>query len=111
MKAEKPVLGHIFPYISGSTGPIVSKQNRVHPRVDPHRSCERYENRFKTAICIGPSKWKTWSPFLRIFESFGKNLREENVYLLLENYRTTEEKLRNIFWEVLEKLWNNCEGF
>ncbi len=30
LKPEKLVLGHIFPHICGSVGPIVSKNNRVH---------------------------------------------------------------------------------
>ncbi len=64
MKAEKPVLGHIFPYIGGSIGAIVSKNNRVHPYVDSHQPFEFHENRFKTAILWicdqGPPKRKTW---------------------------------------------------
>ncbi len=43
---------HIFPYICGSIGPIISKNNRVHPWVDLHQPCEFHENRFKTATCI-----------------------------------------------------------
>ncbi len=44
--------GHIFSHVSGSTGLIVSKTNRVHPCVDSHQPCEFHENRFKTATCI-----------------------------------------------------------
>ncbi len=37
----------------GSIGPIVSKNNRVRPRVNPHVPGEFYENRFfKTGACI-----------------------------------------------------------
>ncbi len=43
--------GHIFPHICGFIGPIVSKNNRVHPWVDPHQPCEFHENR-TTATCI-----------------------------------------------------------
>ncbi len=44
--------GHIFPPIGGCIGPIISKNNRVHPLVDSHQPCELHENRFKTATCI-----------------------------------------------------------
>ncbi len=40
--------GHTFTYICSSTWPIVSKNNKVHPWVDPHQPCEFHENRFKT---------------------------------------------------------------
>ncbi len=44
---------HIFPHICGSIGPIVSKNNRVHPWVDlPHQLCKFHENWFKIATCI-----------------------------------------------------------
>ncbi len=52
MKAEKPVLGHILPCNSDSVGPIVSKNDRVHPGVNPHQPCELQENRFRTATGI-----------------------------------------------------------
>ncbi len=52
MKAKKPVLGHIFLHISGSIGPIVSKNNRAHPWVDLHLPCEFPENWLKTATRI-----------------------------------------------------------
>ncbi len=41
--------GHIF---RGSIGPIVSNNNRVHPRMDPHQPCNFRENWFKITICI-----------------------------------------------------------
>ncbi len=44
--------GHIFPHICGSIGPIVSKNNRVHPWVNPHQRCEFHENQFNTVTCI-----------------------------------------------------------
>ncbi len=49
MKADKPVLGYIFSFISGSIGQIVFRNNRVHQWVHPHQPCEFYENQFKTA--------------------------------------------------------------
>ncbi len=49
MKAENPVLEHIFSYISGSTEPIVSKNKRIHPRADPPQLHKFDENLFKTA--------------------------------------------------------------
>ncbi len=52
MKAEKPVLGHFFPYISGPIGPIVSENSRVRSWVNRHKPCEFYVNRFKIATCI-----------------------------------------------------------
>ncbi len=53
MKAKRKVLGGTFtPHITGSIGPIVSKKNRVHPRVDSQQPCEFHENWFKTATCI-----------------------------------------------------------
>ncbi len=52
MKAKKPVLGAYFLHISGSIGPIVSKNNRAPLWVDPHLPYEFHENRFKTATCI-----------------------------------------------------------
>ncbi len=55
MKAKKLVLGHIFPHIIGSIRPIVSKNSRVHPCVDPHQPSEFHENRFKIAACIATS--------------------------------------------------------
>ncbi len=81
---------HIFSNICGSIGPIVFKNNRVHPWVDPHQPCEFHWNRFKTAICIvrshthkyisiltlricyqGPPKRKTWPPMLPLSEVDG----------------------------------------
>ncbi len=52
MKSEKPVLGHIFLYISGLMGLIVFKNNRIDPWMDPHQPREFYENWFETATCI-----------------------------------------------------------
>ncbi len=52
MKAEKPVLGAHFPLQQDSIGPIVSKNNRVHPWMDLHQPFEFHENRFKTETCI-----------------------------------------------------------
>ncbi len=49
---QKTYLGHIFPCINGSIGPIGSKNNRVHPWMDPHQPCQFQENRSKTATCI-----------------------------------------------------------
>ncbi len=43
--------GHIFPHINGSTGPIVSIKNRVHPCVDSNQPCEFCENWFKIVTC------------------------------------------------------------
>ncbi len=52
LKPKKLVLGAHFPHICDSIGPIVSKNNSVHPWLDPHQPCEFHENRFKTATCI-----------------------------------------------------------
>ncbi len=52
MKSENPVLGHIFPYICGIIGPIVSKNNNVRPWIDSYQPCKFHRNRLKTATCI-----------------------------------------------------------
>ncbi len=52
MRAENPVLEAHFPHISGSIGPIVSKNNRVLRCADPHQPREFNENRFKTATWV-----------------------------------------------------------
>ncbi len=52
MKAGKSVLGHIFLYIRGSIRLIVSKNDWVHPWMDPHQQWEFHEKRFITAICM-----------------------------------------------------------
>ncbi len=44
--------GTFSPYISGSIGLIISKNNMVHPWVDTYQSCEFHENWFKNALCI-----------------------------------------------------------
>ncbi len=52
-ESQKTGFRDTFPHISGSIGPIVSKNNRVHAWVDPHQPCEFHKNRFKTATtCI-----------------------------------------------------------
>ncbi len=52
MKAKKLVLAAHFPHVSGFIGPILSKNNKVHPWVDSHRLCKFQENGFKTATCV-----------------------------------------------------------
>ncbi len=44
--------GHIFPHISVSIGPTVSRNNRGHLWIDTHQLCEFHENRFKNATYI-----------------------------------------------------------
>ncbi len=51
-ESRKTGFGLISPYISNSIGPIVFKNNRVHPWVDPHQPCKFHENRFRTATCF-----------------------------------------------------------
>ncbi len=71
LKLEKLVLGAHFPHKRGSIGPIVFKNNRVHPWVDPHHPCEFHDQNcdlhrnFTLRIRIrnqGLPKRKTWPP-------------------------------------------------
>ncbi len=52
IKSEKQVLGAHCPHICGFVGPIFSKNNWVHPWVNPSQPCKFYENQLKTATCI-----------------------------------------------------------
>ncbi len=51
-KPKTQFSGHIFPHINGSIGPIISKNNRIHPWIELHQPCEFHESWFKTTICI-----------------------------------------------------------
>ncbi len=44
--------GHIFPFSSGSIGPIVLEKKKVYTCVHLHQLCEFHKNRFETATCI-----------------------------------------------------------
>ncbi len=46
-KPKNRFWGHVLPHIGGFIGSIVSKNNRVHLRVDPHQPCEFHEKLFK----------------------------------------------------------------
>ncbi len=52
MKAEEQVLRAHFPVYQWFYLPIISKNNKVHPWVDPHQPYEFHENWFKSAPCI-----------------------------------------------------------
>ncbi len=52
LKSKNWFCGHIFPHICGFSGPIVSKNNIVHPWADPHQPCKFHENRFKITTYI-----------------------------------------------------------
>ncbi len=124
--------GHIFPHICGSVGRIVSKNNRVHPWVDPHQPCEFHENRIRTATCIltsytyidisiltlricnqGSSKRKTWPPTSILVGKFSKfgtppiTLRLatslSNVLLYLWRIPPPFLSVKNI-----KPVWQNC---
>ncbi len=45
------IVEHWWYNIGGSVGPIVCKNRRAHPWVDPHQVCEFHDNQFKTATC------------------------------------------------------------
>ncbi len=104
MKAQNQFWWDIFPHISGSIGSIVSKNNRVHPCVDPHQPCELHENQFKTVTCIVTVIIiKSWKSRSVIVECKLKNIHE---VFLLESILTWKKILWRINFVLIKFLLN-----
>ncbi len=119
MKAQ--FWGHIFLHISDSIGPTVSKNNKVHPWVDPHQPCEFYENRFKTATSIVRILYINM--YIDIADLWSRISKTKNVTPLPpplipsegEDVRTVVSSCRNIaknlavFEDVKRNFWGNVK--
>ncbi len=84
-KPEKLVLGAHFPHICGSIGPIVSKNNRVHPWVNPHQLCEFHENQFRMSLkfCLlcGNRYARRYSRFVQHVVPMFKEIYDNAVHI------------------------------
>ncbi len=113
LKPEIWFWGHIFPHICGYIGRIVSKNNKVHPRVDLHQpwnfmkigsklwpvSCvliHKYISILTLRICYqGPPKRKTWPSSPPTLTPFFKRVRIVVISFrnVAKNVGTVEEML------------------